>query len=176
MRTYHGYTYSISYTGRILNRWLRLFYYRIDVFQIFDRRVVEIVVPQPMIWVILPLVLLADRIFPYLVPFLFSVLQPSLDFSGQPSALQAVPVIISGKILVCVFARNKANRAFRNKQYSAVFHSGRSGSDIHCPAKRLTPKSTKRNVLHSKQSNSKNHRKPKRYIRIPCVLLSGLCN
>lgn len=57
-----------------------------------------------MVGVILPLVLLAEGIFPYLVPFFFSILQPSLDFSGQPSALHAVPIVVPGKMPVGVFA------------------------------------------------------------------------
>ena len=88
-----------------------------------------------MIWVILPLVLLAEGIFPYLVPFFFSILQPSLDFSGQSSALQAVSIVVPGKVLMGVLAGLVADGVALCPDHAVLYSPLRPHRQVCHPAK-----------------------------------------
>lgn len=106
-----------------------------------------------MVGVILPLVLLAEGIFPYLVPFFFSILQPSLDFSGQPSALHAVPVIISGKVLMGVFAGFVTDWVAVHPNYPVLSDRFCIGWDISRSAKAFALKSLEYNHTQKPGAN-----------------------
>ena len=106
-----------------------------------------------MIGVILPLVLLAEGIFPYLGPFLFSVLQPSLDFSGQPSALQAVPIVVPGKMPVGVFAGLVADGVAVYPNYPVLLERICPGRNISSAAKAFALKSLEYNHTQKPGAN-----------------------
>ena len=97
--------------------------------QILNRGIIEIKVPNPVIFMFRPLVLLGKAIRPNLVPAALVVLVPLVQAGGnagnQVSPFPALPIIILNEVIKGVLAGNTTQPlALVHKKTALIFQGG----------------------------------------------------